>query len=212
MLETVVIIGVGGLLYTLARGWATLRQLDTLLWQRLRLDAEGAHLTLDKPTALGRKIAEVAARYVGVEEQPRGSNRGAYIDAFLRFVGLPPGNPWCTAFVSFAVHKAAEELGTTTDFPKTGWTPTLFSWAQRQNRLITSAEINTGVKPQEGWIALFYFPALGRVAHSGIVVKRLPLGAVVTIEGNTNDDGSREGYKVARRVRLTKRIYAFIAL
>ena len=212
MLEAIVLVGVGGLVWTLARGWAVLRALDRLLWRRLRLDAEGAQVALDRPTALGRKAAEVAQRYVGVEESPRGSNRGPHVDSFLRFVGLNPGQPWCTAFVSFCVHKAAEELGVQINFPKTGWTPSLLAWAKREGRLVTSQEIASGVQPQEGWVALFYYPALGRVAHSGIVVKRLPLGAVVTVEGNTSDDGSREGYKVMRRVRLVRRIYAFVVV
>lgn len=212
MLELALLVGVGGAVYTLIRGWQTLRELDRLLWRRLRLDAEGASIPLDKPTPLGRKIAEVAQRYLGVEEQPRGSNRGPHIDAFLRFVGLQPGNPWCTAFVSYCVHKAAEEMGVATDFPKTGWTPSLLSYAKRTNRLFTQQELAAGVKPQPGWVVLFYYPKLNRVAHSGVVLKTLPLGAVLTIEGNTNSDGSREGYKVMRRVRLLKNIYACIAL
>lgn len=37
--------------------------------------------------------------------------------------------------------------------------------------------------------------------HTGIVVKTLPNGVFETIEGNTNDDGSRNGYAVVKRTR-----------
>jgi hypothetical protein len=37
--------------------------------------------------------------------------------------------------------------------------------------------------------------------HTGIVVKSVGEEVFLTIEGNTNDDGSREGYQVCQRVR-----------
>jgi hypothetical protein len=114
--------------------------------------------------------------------------------------------------LKLVVHKAAAELNIQTNFPKTAWTPTLATWAKQNNLYISRNEIEAGVKPQPGWIALFYYPSLGRIAHSGIVVKTLPLNLILTIEGNTNNDGSREGYKVAKRIRRLKSIYAFIRL
>ncbi|EKT4520794.1 CHAP domain-containing protein, partial [Flavobacterium psychrophilum] len=49
------------------------------------------------------------------------------------------------------------------------------------------------------------------LGHTGIVEKVIEK-TIYTIEGNTNDDGSREGYKVCRRKRNIKTIKAFIRL
>ncbi len=197
-------------IYALYTAWRSLRTLDNLIWTHLQYDPEGTNRDLSHSSLLANQTAQVALRYLGITESPRGSNRGPHIDDFLRFVGLQPGNPWCTAFVCYCVHKAAEELGIQTDFPKTAWTPTLLAFAKQKNILITQAEIAMGVRPQRGWVFMLYYPNLKRVAHSGIVLRTLPAGLVLTIEGNTNNDGSREGYKVARRIRRLKSIYAFI--
>lgn len=213
MNELIGIVAIALLGYATYRAIIAIKQIDELIWMRLRYDPQGGpNTTHQSPTLLGKQVVEVAKRYLGVEEQPRGSNQGPYINEFLKHVGLPPGNPWCTAFVSYCVHKAANELGIPTDFPKTGWTPALLTYAKQKNILFTRNEIEAGVKPLPGWIALFYYPNLHRVAHSGIVVRLLPLGIVQTIEGNTSDDGTREGYKVCRRLRRLKTIYAFIKL
>lgn len=201
------------MLYSVYKAYRSLYAIDKLIWAQLRFDPQGGADALPQgATLLGKQTVEVAKRYLGVEEQPRGANRGPHINDFLAHVGLPPGNPWCTAFTSFCIHKAAAEIGVQTDFPKTGWTPALPPYARKKGALITRAEIDAGVKPKPGWVALFYYPNLHRVAHSGIVERLLPVGLVVTIEGNTNNEGSREGYKVCRRIRRLKSIYAFIVI
>jgi len=198
--------------YAVARAYLQLRALDRLIWYNLQHDPEGAptqpHNGHD---TFHTHILTVAKRYLGVTEQPKGSNRGPFIDDFIRFTGLQPPQPWCAAYVSFVVHKAAEELNITTDFPKTAWTPTILNWARKSNKLITQQELQLGAKPKQGDIFLLYYPALNRVAHTGFVERALPF-FVVTIEGNTNDEGGREGYKVARRIRRLKSIYALVRL
>lgn len=60
---------------------------------------------------------------------------------------------------------------------------------------------------QPGDMALVWFPAKGRYAHTIAcieAVRRNPAGRVsevVTLEGNTNAQGSREGDQFARRIR-----------
>ena len=213
LIDAIFYASIALLIASAIRAYLSIRKIDHLLWTRLRYDPQGGTgATEQGATLLGRQVVDVARRYIGVEEQPRGSNRGPHINDFLAHAGLPPGNPWCTAFVSFCIHKAAAEIGIETNFPRTGWTPALLPWARKENKLITRNEIEAGVKPKPGWVALFYYPNLQRVAHSGIVERTLPIGIVVTIEGNTNNEGSREGYKVCRRLRRLKSIYAFIVI
>jgi hypothetical protein len=47
--------------------------------------------------------------------------------------------------------------------------------------------------------------------HTGIV-ERVVGTKIHTIEGNTNDEGSREGYEVCRRKREIKTIRGFIRI
>lgn len=49
------------------------------------------------------------------------------------------------------------------------------------------------------------------LGHTGIVEK-VSGDIIHTIEGNTNENGSREGYKVCRRKRETKTIKGFLRL
>lgn len=198
--------------YASYRALAHLRALNRLIWYKLQLDPEGAPdpvSNIQSCDAFRSHVLTVARRYLGVEEQPRGSNRGPYINEFIEFTGLKPPQPWCAAFVSFVIHKAAGELGVNTDFPKTALTPQILAYAKRKGNLITRAEMDSGAKPQPGDVFLLYYPTLNRVAHTGFVERVLPL-VVVTIEGNTNDSGGREGYKVARRIRRIKSLYALV--
>lgn len=47
--------------------------------------------------------------------------------------------------------------------------------------------------------------------HTGFV-ERVDGSNIHTIEGNTNDEGSREGYEVARRVRQLKSFKGFLLI
>ena len=60
-------------------------------------------------------------------------------------------------------------------------------------------KIAVGETPQPGDI---FIMDLGHgLGHTGIVERVDPDGTLHTIEGNTNDTGSREGYEVARKIR-----------
>ena len=61
--------------------------------------------------------------------------------------------------------------------------------------------------PQVGSIFIMdYGKGLG---HTGIV-ERIDGDTLYTIEGNTNDEGSREGYEVCRRTRKASKCVGFI--
>ena len=52
-----------------------------------------------------------------------------------------------------------------------------------------------------------YFNSLGRIAHVGTVLEDFGDGWVLTIEGNTNSAGSREGNGMFTRLRHKSQIY-----
>ena len=137
---------------------------------------------------LAAKTLEVATSQLGVQEIPKGSNAGKSVEAYLNSVGLTKGYSWCMAFVYWCANKSSKELGKTNPLSKTGGV--LKQWNLRP--LLQVKE------PQPGDIFIIdYGKGLG---HTGIIEKVVG-NTLHTIEGNTNDEGSREGYEVCRRTR-----------
>ncbi len=130
-----------------------------------------------------------AASQVGVEEEPRGSNRGPQVEAYLASCGLEPGNPWCDAFVKWCLLKAVAEPDRLTGV--TGSVRRTFEHAQRLGALRH--------RPLRGFLGGHLNP--DGTGHIYFITGVNSDGTWQTIEGNTNTGGSREGYGVFRRRR-----------
>ena len=152
---------------------------------------------------LAQRSLCIALSNEGVSEKPKNSNSGPEVNIYLRSVGLGPGYPWCMAFVYWCVSRASQEMGIKNPLLKTGGV--LRQWNETTCRKIPKT--SKAVKPGDIFIMEFSKGA----GHTGIVEK-VAGGMVYTIEGNTNDDGSREGYEVARRCRLISGMKGFIQL
>lgn len=147
------------------------------------------------PNALLEKALEVAISQIGKMESPPGSNWGEPVRTYLNSVGLDSPNAWCMAFVYWCYNKAAEELGRTNPLVKTGGV--LKGWNESTGKKILMADAI--IKPSlvlPGQI--FVFSTGGGFGHTGIV-ENVSGGILTTIEGNTNEGGSREGTGVFRR-------------
>lgn len=134
-----------------------------------------------------------AQRYV--REVPKNSNRGPAIKAMLGVCGLEEGHPWCMAFLTWtglACFGADWPLA-----PTAGCVDA--SVQARQRKLLGLGDV---VGP--GDIVLVYNEKLKRFAHVYVITGPKTAKGWPTIEGNTNDDGSREGYGVFERVRTIK--------
>lgn len=156
-------------------------------------------MALSPPGPIARLALQRAIDNVGVKEDRkngRWTNWGKWIQVYLAAVGIKDPAPWCLAFAEYRLIAAAKELGKELpeDFPITGYCPTLANWARKKG-LALSVEL-----AQPGDIILYWFPSLGRYAHAGIV-RGIKNGYLHTVEGNTNDDGSRDGYAVCMKVR-----------
>lgn len=126
-----------------------------------------------------------AAAQLGTAEVPLGSNRQPY----ARLAGHRNGLPWCATFLVAGAKVTGLALPPGADTASTAAMAAAF---QRADRF--------GTIPRPGSFAFVYFPGLGRIAHVGLVW-RVDRGWIYTIEGNSNDDGSREGLRVVRRIR-----------
>lgn len=132
-----------------------------------------------------RAMVLAAARaLLPVREEPRNSNAGQMVEAMLALVGNPKGDPWCAAFVA---HAGVAALGKAWPLPRTASCAVLGDAAQAKGWLVAD--------PHPGDVFLVWSAKLGRYAHTGFVTED------GTIEGNTNDGGSRDGYGVFARRR-----------
>jgi hypothetical protein len=89
------------------------------------------------------------------------------------------------------------------EHPKSAWVP---SYARKQNLIYQRGQVIKQI-PQTGDVFLIWYERLKRPAHIGFV-DQWQATWVITVEGNTNDDGSREGDGVYRKRRVQRQILA----
>jgi hypothetical protein len=145
---------------------------------------------------LRNQVQKVYSSQVGIRERT-GNNDGQQVEAYLKYVKLTKGNPWCAAFVCWTFSQAGVEN------VRSGYCPNLFP----AKRIVWTRSHPNKAPPLTGDVFGIYFPEKGRIAHVGFV-DTWGEKVVITVEGNTNDAGSREGDGVYRKRRLTRQIYA----
>lgn len=141
---------------------------------------------------LSNKALEIAISQIGKEENPRGSNWGKADDPvpqYLASVGINFPASWCMAFLYWCYGQAADQLGLINPMAKTGGV--LTGWGNRPRNQVKLPAVGD----------LFIMDLGHGLGHTGIIESIDADGTLHTIEGNTNDTGSREGYEVARKVR-----------
>lgn len=137
------------------------------------------------------RIGATAEQFVGWVKEATGQNDGPWVEAIQRVTGNKRGDAWCASFVT-----------TVLDIAYRG-----------QNPLVRSASCDVMLEyaRKKGWLQ--DTPQVGDVflimktptdaVHTGVVTA---VGKVSfrTIEGNTNNDGSRDGWGVFARERKIK--------
>jgi len=165
----------------------------------------GPEILKTPASVLSEAVREIAAGEIGVRESPLGSNRGPRVDQYLRATGLDPagGNAWCMCFVFFCFEQAAKQIGISNPCPKKAGVLAAFEACKKavangtKVNVITAAEAKKN--PSKVRPGMVFFISTGRgFGHAGIVISHKN-GSLETIEGNTNDNGSREGIGVFRR-------------
>lgn len=147
---------------------------------------------------LQKRALEIAITQLGKEEIPRGSNWGEPVKSYLASVGITFPASWCMAFMYWCFNAASKEFGIKNPLVKTGGV--LNAW-QKAPALVKV------IDPQPGDI--FIQDHGHGLGHTGIV-EIVEDDIVHTIEGNTNDTGSREGYEVCRRTRKKTNIIGYL--
>jgi len=134
-------------------------------------------------TEVARLLA-IARKEIGIREASE--NSGPRVDEYNAYVGVRKAK-WCASFVSFCFGQAGYQE------PKTAWSPALFPTGKLAKEAMP------------GLVIGIYFDQLKRIGHCGIV-ERMQGDFVVSIEGNTNVSGSREGDGVYRKLRHRRTI------
>lgn len=152
----------------------------------------------DPPTALAAAVLSLAGKEIGVMEIPVGSNSGPRVNQYLESVGDNGGLPWCAAFVYWCFQEAAAALKVPNPATRTAGALDVWDEAARRGiRRVAAAEaIDRHALVQPGMV--FVIETSGGHGHVGLVEK-VDGVVLTTIEGNTNNGGSREGIGVFRR-------------
>ncbi|WP_333600268.1 CHAP domain-containing protein [Flavobacterium sp.] len=155
-------------------------------------------LTLETaPNSLLGKALEIAATQIGVLENPLYSNRGTEVDQYLKRAGLDPEGQhysWCAAFVYWCFDEAAKALAITNPLYKTAGVLNHWNHSTAQKLSPAQAKADSSlIKPG----AIFIIDHGSGQGHTGIVEK-VEGGNLTTIEGNTNQQKSSNGYGVFR--------------
>lgn len=124
-------------------------------------------------------------------------NRGVMVDKYLHSVNVFTPAPWCAAFVSYNLQQYKIPN------PCSAWSP---NYALSKD-VIYKAKKMTAI-PLPGDVVTYYYPQLKRVGHVGFYCLKDQSGYIITIEGNTNGGGSREGDGVYKKKREMSKVYA----
>lgn len=144
--------------------------------------------------SLGLKALDVAKTQLGQQEKPLGSNWGKPVQDYLASVGITFPASWCMAFVYWCF----KQVEPVPPLFKTGGV--LRSWNEADKKYRVK-------DPQPGDVFIMDFgKGLG---HTGIVEK-VDATFIYTIEGNSNDSGSREGIEVTRKQRPKTKIKGYL--
>lgn len=155
--------------------------------------------------ALPDLVARIAEGEVGVREAPRNSNRGPRVQEYQDADWLDgTGYAWCASFICWLVQQAERDIPLPFKRPRTAGAWDFERWAEREGLDMVKAPTPADIG--RGDIVVFTF------SHIGLAVDDPVSDRVVTIEGNTDQSGGREGGGVYRKVRRIGEIRSRIRL
>ena len=149
------------------------------------------------------KVIEIARADLGYTENPPGSNRTKYWEAYDPKM---QGQPWCVAFL-WSVFNTAGERMAFFGGGKTASCSVLLRWYREQGLTVDTLDTKVGD------IVLLNFNGKGTPDHCGLVTEvnrwavTRELMQIQTVEGNTSVNGSQDnGGMVAEKTRYPSQI------
>lgn len=155
---------------------------------------------------IARAALLYARDFVGIEEI--GNNRGPTVEWFQQRGEIGPGDAWCAAYVNGVVEIACAAHNVESPLEQVNWQGYVQSYYQHamEHDWIVGWD-----KAFPGCLFVKWFgPPKNRYAHIGFMDILLRPNQFRTVEGNSNDDGSAEGYKIAQNWREDSEEYRYI--
>ncbi|MBL8582370.1 MAG: peptidoglycan-binding protein, partial [Rhizobiaceae bacterium] len=130
-----------------------------------------------------------------------GDNRGPWVRAYLNADG--PEWRWCAGFTCFALEQASRTLGKTAPIASSASCDVLAMQAKQKGLYVPAIAVASGSVPKSRLVPGTFFlirKTSNDWTHVGIVT-HADATTFDTLEGNTNDDGSANGFEAVARTR-----------
>ncbi len=154
---------------------------------------------------LSTLIIKFAEKHLyNVPHELNNSNEGPWVRSYL---DGNEGNdwPWCMGFAQTILDQAFDNLNWqfTDVIPHTYSCDVVGNYGLDNNLLIRNSDIESNIRKIKPGSLFLKVKSSHDWFHTGIITS-ISNGFFYTIEGNTNDEGEREGYEVCRRIRSYK--------
>jgi hypothetical protein len=184
---------------------------DDMAYRTLKQNVlnERAHARPVVSSRLGEAIVAAAKSQIGVYEVT--SNQAPAISKYWAATNYPEGmqnrEPWCAAFVCWCVAEGVRNTKPTIwQLPRTARAFGMDEEWAKENKLVVHSNPSVPIM-NPGDVIVFRF------SHTGIYVGPAGLpGEILTIEGNTNGSGSREGDGVYQKTRSLNLVRSAISI
>lgn len=153
-------------------------------------------------------IYQIALKYIGTKESPRGSNKVVFNRDYY---GKDVSAPWCCAFV-WDVYRMAKASAYFYGGGKTASCTTLLNWYRKNRNKWVHKDIT---RLKRGDLVFYQFDKDDNADHIGIFEKIIDGKNFYAIEGNTSSGnaGSQDnGDGVYRRKRPMSKVMAFVSI
>ena len=153
--------------------------------------------------SLGQLVVAYARQHL--KQHPRevgGDNRGPWVRLYMDGKD-GPSQYWCAGFASYILSRACESMDNALPLTTSVSCDALANSAKTNDLFVSENDVRQGSVIRPGAFFLVRKSA-SDWTHTGIVTRIEP-NVFRTIEGNTNDDGNRNGYEVCERTRGSKK-------
>lgn len=185
-----------------AKGLATTGVVDARTHERLvaPLVAAIAPIAAGK-LSLGALTVAYARQHVAQHPmEAGGDNRGPWVRAYMSTDG--PEWRWCAGFVCFALEQACKTLGKPMPIASSGSCDVLAMEAKQKKCFVPGSSVASGAVAKAKLVGGLFLVRKSPTdwVHVGIV-SGADAATLDTLEGNTNDDGSANGFEAVARTR-----------